>query len=473
MRIIGRETERRELQRYLESNRSEFVVVSGRRRVGKTFLIREFFNNEFAFYATGVAGGSMADQIDAFNIMLQRAGSSGNAKNWFEAFEQLKDLLESGSAKRDAVSDKLVIFIDEMPWLDTSRSRFIPALELFWNSWASARDDILLIACGSATSWVINNLLKSTGGLHNRVTGRIHLDPFTLGECEKYMSENRIEFSRTDIIMSYMIFGGIPFYLSLMDSRLGLAQNVDRLCFDDRGQLHDEFDQLFHSLFKSADRHIEIVRVLSSRQEGLDRASLISSLSIADGGTLSTTLEELQQCGFIRRYKDFTKPKRGEIIQLIDPFTLFWLRFVEKSTDEHWWSSNLNSAKIRSWTGRAFELVCLLHVRQMLAALGIWGISTDVCSWRSTKSDPGVQIDLVLNRADRVINLCEMKFSAEPFEIDKSCYSNLQHKLTAFADETGTHYPLHLTMVSPEGVKHNKYSGMVQSVINAEDLFKD
>lgn len=471
MKLIGRRTEQRELQRFAESKKSEFVVISGRRRVGKTFLVRETFNHEFAFYATGVAGGKQKDQIDAFNIMLQRVGAKGTAKNWFQAFEELKEYLETQDPIKDAQSNKMIIFIDEMPWLDTPKSRFVPALELFWNSWASARDDILLIACGSATSWVIKNLFKSKGGLHNRVTGRIHLEPFSLGECEKLFEYNQIHLSRSEIIESYMVFGGIPFYMELFDSRLGLAQNIDRLCFSDRGQLHDEFDQLFRSLFKNADRHIAIVRELSKHQEGISRGELVAELKESDGGTLSSTLEELTECGFIRKYRNFSKPKKGELIQLIDPFTLFWLRFVEGQKDEHWWSANRNSARFRSWSGRAFELVCLLHVRQMLDSLGIWGISTDVCAWKSAESDPGAQIDLVISRADNIINLCEMKYSKELFTIDKAYCANLQHKVDTFALETGTRKPLHLTMVTPEGVKQNKYAGIIQSAITAEDLF--
>lgn len=472
MRLVGRKREYRELQRYEDSNKSEFVVISGRRRVGKTFLVRETFHNEFAFYATGVTAGSFADQIDAFNIMLRRVGSNGKAVNWFEAFEELREYLENGNALRDARSGKLVIFIDEMPWMDTPRSRFLPALELFWNSWASARDDILLIACGSATSWVIKNLLRNRGGLHNRVTGMLHLEPLSLGECEKLFERNGVQMARAQIIESYMIFGGIPYYLELFDSRLGLPQNVDRLVFADRGQLHQEFDELYRSLFRNAGRHIEIVRVLSKHQEGINRSTLVEALEESDGGTLTTMLEELIQCGFIRKYRSFTKPKKGELYQLIDPFTLFWLRFVEGTTDEHWWSANRNSGRVRSWTGRAFELVCLLHVPQMLAALGIWGISTDVCAWKSEKSKPGAQIDLVLNRSDNIINLCEMKYSLQPYEIDKAYYQNLQHKIDTFVKETGTKKAPHLTLVSPEGVKSNRYSGVLQSVITSEELFE-
>ena len=473
MQLIGRKEEQRELARYCESDRSEFVVVYGRRRVGKTYLVRQFFANQFAFYATGIAGANMAAQIRGFNATLKRFGGRGDAKDWIDAFEQLRILLESGEAYRDPVGGKLVVFIDEMPWLDTPRSSFTTALDFFWNSWASARDDILLIVCGSATSWIVKNLFKNRGGLHNRVTGRIHLSPFSLGECEKMLQGNGIVLSRQEIIEAYMVFGGVPYYLELFDRRLSLDQNIDRLCFNRDGQLRNEFEELFKSLFRHADRHIAIVRSLASRESGMSRADLLDSSGLSDGGTFTNTLSELEQCGFVRGYQGYPRDKRGEMYQLIDPFTLFWLRFVERQADEHWWSVNRSSAGTRSWNGHAFELVCLLHVPQILRALGVWGVSVNACSWRSESADPGAQIDLVLDRADGVIDLCEMKWmrSGEEYAIDRAYSQALLHKMEAFSQETATDKALHIALVTPGGVKRNSHSGVVTSQITSEDLF--
>lgn len=471
MKLVGRETQRKELDRYCESPRPEFVVVYGRRRVGKTFLVREYFHNDFAFYATGVAGGRMADQLKSFNMSLERAGAPGTAGNWYEAFEQLRKLLERPDAHRDFRCGKLIVFIDEMPWFDTQRSGFLQALELFWNGWASAQPDILLIACGSATAWIVGNLLQNHGGLHNRVTGRILLDPFTLGECEEYYNTNGIVFSRHEMIESYMVFGGIPFYLDLLDSRLGLVQNIDRLCFSRGGNLRNEFDELCRSLFKHADLHIGVLRTLSSRLYGMSRDELIRGLGVSSGGTFSTVVDELELCGFLRRYRDFARKSRDEVYQIVDPFVLFWLQFVEGSTDERWWSANYGSARLRSWSGRAFEMVCLQHVPQIQRALGIWGISSDACAWRSKSPGQGAQIDLVIERADGVVNLCEMKFCDGPFAIDKAYDQVLRTKRAVFASETGTKKALHLTLVSPDGILPNMYRGTVQSVITGNDLF--
>lgn len=473
MSIVGRKREQRELARYGESPRSEFVVVCGRRRVGKTFLVREYFGNTFAFYATGVAGGNMAVQLRSFAGSLKDHGAeSGTVRDWFDAFDELRTLLQRDDVARDAVSGKRVVFIDEMPWLDTPRSNFKSALELFWNGWASAQRDILLIVCGSATSWVIDNLLKERGGLHNRVTGRLVLEPFTLAECEEYYRQNGMALTRQQVVENYMVFGGIPFYLDLMDRRLSPAQNIDRLCFSRVGALRDEFDELYRSLFKHADRHIAIVRALARRLKGMTRSQIEGHTCVASGGTLTGALEELEQCGFVRKYRDFTKRTRGAVYQLVDPFTLFYLRFMEENGDERYWMSHLGDARYRAWSGLAFEMVCLSHVEQMKAALGVSGVSVGACAWHSEKADPGAQIDLLLDRADGVVNVCEMKFSQAEFAIDRAYDLALRNKLQAFAAETGTRKALHLTLVTTYGLARNQYAGIVQNELTLDDLFQ-
>lgn len=470
--LIGRRDAQFELDRLCETLRAEFAVVTGRRRVGKTYLVREYFGYEFAFYATGVAGGNARAQRLSFNKSLREYGSTEPpARNWFEAFDQLERLLSKADVHREETGGKRVVFIDELPWLDAPRTDFVMALELFWNRWGSAQKDLLLIACGSATSWVIKNLFKNRGGLHNRVTARIHLESFTLGECEQYYRANGLELTRDQMIESYMIFGGIPYYLDLMHRRLGLVQNVDRLCFARHGALRGEFDELYHSLFKHAERHVSIVRALATKGIGLTRDEVSRLSGIANGGTLTNTLEELEACGFIRRYREYTKRKNEAIWQLIDPFTLFYLHFMEGETSERFWSENYGGGRINTWEGYAFELVCLLHVGQIRTSLGVSGVSYDASAWRSRKSDPAAQIDLVLDRADGIINLCEMKFCKETYEITKSYDGALRHKVTSFARETRTPKALHLTLVSPHGVKRNKYWGTVQAEITGDDLF--
>ena len=468
MEIIGRYEEQVALQQYVNSEKPEFVAVYGRRRVGKTFLIKEFFDNSFAFYHTGLARATKNEQLKNFNIALNHYGKMPypHTTSWMNSFRQLIHLLEH-SKKRG----KKVIFIDELSWLDTPRSGFLMALEYFWNSWASSRTDILLIVCGSATSWMINKLLKNCGGLHNRVTRRMQINPFTLSECEKFFAHKKIVMDRRSTVESYMIFGGIPFYMDMMEKRLSLAQNVDKLCFSKTGALRDEFSILYASLFKNAEKHVKVVKTLSKKAKGMIRDEIIASTGLQGGG-LTAILEELEQCGFVRKYVSFGKKNKYAVYQLIDFFTLFHIQFIEsKANYGHFWTTMSDNAHRRAWTGYAFELVCLVHEEQIKQKLGISGVLTHSASWRSLTSSPGAQIDLLIDRNDNVINICEMKYVKDEFAIDKKYAEALCNKREAFARETKTRKAIHLTMVTTYGMKQNDYHNIIQSEVKMEDLF--
>lgn len=473
MKIIGREPEQRLLSDCLASGRPEFIAVYGRRRVGKTYLIREYFNRNFAFYATGVADLNMKGQLELFRQSLLDCGGSFDCspRDWFEAFRMLRSLLEQDNVRRDPASGRIVVFLDELPWMDTPRSSFKSALDHFWNSWASSREDLVLIVCGSAASWVIDNLLRDTGGLHNRVTRQIHLQPFTLRECEQLFENNGIPMTRQQVMESYMVFGGIPYYLNCFDRRLSTAQNIDVICFQETGQLHYEFSRLYASLFRHSEKHMSIIRALASSKGGMTRAELAKEKFISDGQSLSTALMELEQCGFIRKYQVLSGVRQNWYYQVIDPFTLFSLKFMESGSIRSW-ISHVGTPGYYVWRGNAFELVCLLHVRQIKAALGIQGVESTEYSWHSRLLHPGAQIDLLIDRKDDVINLCEMKFSTEEFEIDASCEKQLQNKLDVFRSETGSKKALHLTMVTSGGLTHSAYRGCVVNEVTGDDLFR-
>ena len=471
MEIIGRAQEQERLTACLESPRPEFVAVYGRRRVGKTFLIREFFKNRFAFYASGVADGKMRAQLKSFNDSLREHGCQQRAipKDWFEAFARLRTLLESDGALREPGSGKLVVFLDELPWMDTPRSDFRAALDRFWNMWGSARPDLLLIVCGSATSWMIDNLIDDHGGFYNRVTRQMSLSPFTLAECEEYFAHSRAGMTRRQVVECYMTFGGIPYYLNLIDRKYSLAQNIDQLCFSQTGELRFEFDRLYRSLFRHSERHAAIVRALAQRSGGLLRTELAAMEGIGDGRPLTSALRELEQCGFVRQYHDFIKPKNGQVYQLIDPFSLFHLRFLD-SGEVGSWVSYYGTPGHAAWRGLAFELVCLLHVDQIKRALGISGVETREASWRA-KTSPGAQIDLLIDRRDDVISVCEMKYASEQFVISAEYAKALRAKLEAFEREVHPRKALHLTMVTMEGIARNAHSDIVQREVVADELF--
>jgi AAA+ ATPase superfamily predicted ATPase len=408
MKIVGRNTEQELLRECLFSGRPEFLAVYGRRRVGKTFLIKEYFENSFSFYATGVPNQKTAQQLKYFHQSLQQYGCPEKKApgDWLEAFSRLRKLLERDDAQKDPVSGKMVVFLDELPWMDTARSDFKGALDYFWNSWGSSREELLLIVCGSATSWIIKHILADTGGLYNRVTRTMHLQPFSLHECEEFYEANGVAMSRTQIIESYMIFGGIPYYLNEYNRRFSLAQNVDVLYFRDTGQLHFEYERLFRSLFKKSEKHIAVVEALAKRKQGLSRTQIIEETGISDGGSsLSTVLSELEQCGFIRKFSDYSKAKYGACYQLIDPFILFCNQ-TKSRKEIISWVSFTGTPGYYAWRGLAFEIVCLLHTSQLKKALGISGVDSMEYTWKSDAMKNGAQIDLLIDRRDQVVNLC-------------------------------------------------------------------
>ena len=471
--MVGRFNEKEILDQCVRSGRPEFVAVYGRRRVGKTFLIKEYFGDRFSFYATGINNQNTKGQLKAFHASLREYGSTEKTipKDWFEAFLRLKEILQNKAVKRETFSGRRLVFLDELPWMDTARSDFKSALDYFWNSWGSSQKDLMLIVCGSATSWIIKNLLADTGGFYNRVTRRIHLAPFTLRECKDLLDQNHVVMTDKQIIETYMIFGGIPFYLNMLNERFSLAQNVDALIFHEYGDLHNEYQNLFESLYKNPGRHERIISALSKSKDGLTRVELSGDPAIGDGEPLTKTLSELVECGFVRQYKNYTTPKQGCNYQLIDPFLLFSLKCRENDQISSW-QSYIHTPGYYSWRGNAFEIVCLNHIREIKTALGIAGVETGVYAWRSKKAEPGVQIDLLIDRKDGIINICEMKYSDKEYVIDKKTEEDLIRKTEAFREEVHPDKALHITLISASGVKENQYRSVAQRVINGEELLK-
>ena len=469
--IIGRKEEQQILHSAAQSENSEFVAVYGRRRVGKTYLIRETFGYKFTFQHTGLAKGNTKEQLFSFAISLRDAGYDDCPipKSWLEAFSLLSTYL------KNSTDEKKIVFLDELPWMDTPRSNFISAFEHFWNGWASARKDIVLIICGSATSWIINKVINDHGGLHNRVTKQIALQPFTLKECEMFAQSKGLEMSRYQLAECYMVFGGIPYYWSLLEKGLSLAQNIDKIIFAKNGKLSNEFDQLYASLFKSPEQYIDIVTALGKKKVGMTREEIIVAIDKYSNGALSKVLDELEYCGFIRKYNGFDKKSKQAIYQLIDNYTLFYFKFIQQNenNDEHFWSASIDSAMHRAWSGLAFERLCMAHTQQIKAALGIAGVLSNVYSWRkeADETSDGAQIDLLIDRKDQVINLCEMKYSLSEYAIDAEYEQKLRNKKSAFINATNTRKAVHLTMVTTFGIKANAHSGIVQNEITLEDLF--
>lgn len=470
--LIGREREFTLLSALETRSSSSFVAVYGRRRVGKTFLIKQAYNNQFDFHLTGIAGVNTSQQLANFHAALMNFDTSPYerppASDWFIAFQQLIQVLEASE------NAKKVVFLDELPWLDTPQSSFIPALEHFWNSWASGRDDVLLIVCGSAASWMINRLINNKGGLHNRITHRIKLEPFTLGECEKFFQSRHAVFDRYQIIQLYMALGGIPFYLEQVDTGKSAAQNINELCFSSHGLLRNEFDNLYRSLFNKAEKHVAIIEALGRRNKGLTREELIKQAKMPNGGGTTRILQELEESSFIRKYPAHGKKEKYSLYQLSDFYSFFYIKWIKGTSklDENVWLNEIDSPRQRAWSGYAFEQVCLAHIKEIKEALGISGVQTVTCSWLGNDAENGAQIDLVIDRRDQVINIFEIKFSTGLFSIDKKYAEELRNKVSVFKAQTGTRKAVFLTMITTFGLNRNEHAAsLVQNDLTMDMLF--
>lgn len=479
-KIIGRNIEIEELRHSFHSKKAEFVVLYGRRRVGKTFLVNEVFRDGFAFHHTGLSPydqerkNLMKDQLQNFQFSLMRYGLEGahRPKSWVEAFFMLQKLLERGDN-----DERQVVFIDELPWMDTPRSGFVSALEGFWNGWGCSRDNLMLIVCGSATAWIQDKLIDSQGGLYDRITNKIKVYPFTLKECEEFYREQNIRMTRRDIVESYMILGGIPYYMSYFRKGYSLPQNIDRLFFAKDAKLDDEYNRLFGSIFTSPDDYKRIVELLATRRGGYTREEIAHKMDISNGGGLTTILKALAESGFIVKYTPFTTGTTEYRYKLVDHFCRYWLKFKEPNKNSHdynlWQHSYLLPAT-NTWRGYAFEDVCFDHIPQIKNALGISGIVTEESAWNISGSEKkeGTQVDMLIKRPDNTINLCEMKYYKNVFSIDKRYHCTLENRIeTLYQYITKRNMKIHLTIITTEGVKYNEYSGIVEKALVLDDLF--
>ena len=474
--IIGRQREIALLQEIYESPRAEFVAVYGRRRIGKTYLIDKFFGDKYDFYMTGIYEGTRKEQLANFAHQLEFYShkEQKTPKDWMEALFMLRKYLETLKKEKP-----VLLFFDEMPWLDTRYSRFLKAFELFWNEWASKQDNLKLIVCGSATTWMTNTLLGNKGGLHNRVTRSIYLRPFNLAETEEFLVSRGFSMERFQIAELYMAIGGTPFYLNMLNRSLSVAQNIDELFFSSSAPLRSEYGFLFKSLFKESTLYRRVVETLAKKLKGMTRPELIEELKVEDSGYVSTVLSDLCNCDFIRKYSAFGKTDRDFMYQLTDLYSLFYLKYVKNyhGEDEHYWSHR--QMDISSWEGYAFEQVCLHHIPQIKRKLGICGILSNICTWSCRaftdaegNKQPGAQIDLIIDRGDKTINLCEMKFVNHPYSITPDYAAWLIKRRELFKQATGTKKTLHLTMITSYGVEHNAGWQNIQNEVVLDDLFK-
>ncbi len=476
--IVGREKEISELNHLYCSDKAEFVAIYGRRRIGKTFLVDEALKGKITFRHAGLspvdesnAKNNLKEQLKHFYYSLLRYGMKKTAcpKSWQEAFYMLSVLLEE-----KANGEKQVVFLDELPWMDTTRSGFITAFEGFWNTWACHRDDMMLVVCGSANSWMLDNLVNNHGGLYGRTTYEIKLKPFSLNECEKFFQAKGIAFSRYDIVQSYMILGGVPFYMGYMKRGLSLAQNIDALFFNHNAPLRDEYDRLFASVFANPGLMKAIISFLSSRRSGFTRTEILEHLNIDDSGSFGSCLKALEASDFIVSYVPYSYSKKTKYYKVTDPFCLFFLKHItdKKTISSNFWTDNATSASLNAWRGLAFENVCFVHIAQIKKALGISGVATTESAWVVSDDRDATQIDMIIERKDNIVDICEMKFYNDLFSVSKDYYKKLVRRNNIISGHISPRQTIHNVLITTDGLTYNEYSGIFQNVVTLDNLFE-
>lgn len=481
-KIIGREKEKKILSNILSLKEPEFLAIYGRRRVGKTFLIRNFFNDKGLYFeVTGQYKTSYKQQLEnyynALFIAFKITSPIPKPTSWKEALSLLTFLIKTQAENR-----KIIMFFDELPWLATQRSGLLAALDYEWNTEWSNLKNLKLIVCGSAASWVLDNIINATGGLHNRITRIIHLKPFSLGETEEYLKKRGVRLKPLQILELYMAMGGIPYYLNQIEKGKSATEIISRVCFTDDGLLFSEYDRLFRSLFKNAEVHLKIIQKIVKKGNHISKKELINSGGFSSGGGFRDKIMELVSSGFIREYVPFGKKSRDSVLKITDEYTLFFMEWIDPikrrgaiSNPDYWLNASTQQ-KYKTWTGYAYEAVCEKHIQQIIRKLGIANVAGEIGKWHffpavgSKKT--GAQIDLVIDRFDDCINICEIKFSRNEYVIDKKYARNLLNKINVFEEKTGTKKQIFLTLITTMGLKKNLYTeDLVHSEVVMNDLF--
>jgi uncharacterized protein len=474
-RLVGRQIETEQLLSKLDSNKAELVAVLGRRRIGKTFLVNEVYKPNMLFQFTGLFKSNLGDHMSRFAKRLQEAYHGKydieTPNSWFEAFDLLQQLVEDQKSK-----SKKVIFLDEFPWMATNKSKFLTAFTDFWNSFASKRKDLIVVICGSSASWMINKVLKNKGGLHNRVTERVKLNPFCLAETKQFLAHNKINYTESEITKLYMVLGGVPYYLSQINKGESVTQAIDRLCFKKDAPMQIEFNELFASLFLKSEVHKKIIEILCTNPTGLSRLNIIQKVKLKSGGSFTYVLEELIHSGFVDCFVPYGKKTNEGLYKVIDFYVLFYQKYIKRhiGTQAKVWEKLSTQASYKSWSGLAFENICMQHITQIYRALKIDGIYATHYAWyhKGSKEMSGAQIDLLIERADNIINICEIKFTQDAFIITKDYAQKLKLKLAAFKHFSKTRKALFTTFITTEKLVNNTYKqDLIQNEVLLASLF--
>ncbi|MDN3506935.1 MAG: ATP-binding protein [Simkaniaceae bacterium] len=478
--IFGRKEEIASFRSILSSKEAEFLALYGRRRVGKTFLVREFFSNKGMYVEiTGQKDGELHQQLENFSRQFSK-GFYDNIplqppKSWKEAFSLLTTHIQKIPKRQ-----KCILFFDELPWLAGRKSGFMQALDFYWNRYWSSSKNLIVIVCGSAASWMLDHLVNAKGGLHNRLTKTILLKPFNLTESSEYLKHRHVNLNTKQFCDIYMTCGGIPYYLKQIEKGKSATQNINRLCFQKDGLLYNEFDRIFPALFNHSEQHFSIIKAIASASSGISREDLLKKTKMASGGTFRKRLHELEAAGFIQAYCPYGFKRKSQFYRLIDEYVLFYLHWIYPiklkgiEQGKTYWQTKAKTPSVLSWAGYAFEMICLKHVDEIRKSLGLEGIHIEIGSYRyvpKTKSkERGVQIDLLFDREDGVITLCEIKYSQKKLVFDKSMAKQLAEKIDRFEKHFSTTKSVSLAMITMHGIKPTYWA---EELVDDEVVFEE
>jgi uncharacterized protein len=463
MQLVGRDDERELLGKLLKRNESSFAAMYGRRRIGKTYLIKTFYKKHIVFEASGLHEKDKQQQLENFSLSLFEVEKKIRTQppTWLKAFQQLKEYILSLNT-----TQKKVIFLDEIAWFETPKSGFLAALDNFWNRFCNNRKDIILVICGSAASWIINKVINDTGGLHNRVTHQILLQPFTIKETKAFLKAKKVTLVHADILKLYMTIGGIPFYLNYIEKGTSVDAYINKLFFGKKPILPNEFKNLYASLFQHSEIHVAIVQALATKNKGLTRNEILEASKLNTGGGFTKALQELLLCDFVREITPIENKKTDALYRLVDEFTIFYYKFLANTKNTQNWQQFATTQAYSIWQGFSFENFVLKHLHIIKKQLGIQGIVTTDYSWlkKGNKTNKGAQIDMVIDRADNCINIIEAKFYKGNFTLTKPAADNLENKKQIFRETTATKKNIFTTLVTLHGAAQNAY--FLQSVTN-------
>ena len=493
MEIIARKREKQILESVLRSKSSELVCVYGRRRIGKTYLVRNFFescDNVIYFELTGQKQESgeyapLKYQLANFKYQFERTFDRDipQPTSWQNAFTVLRKETERF---KDSTS-KLILFFDELPWLCSPRSGFFEALDQAWNTTFERQPNVKVIVCGSAASWMLKKIIHAKAGFSRRITHKIRLTLFSLKETKEYLLFKGFDLSSRSVAEIFMMLGGIPYYLNFMSPHKSIYQNIEDECFDINGRLVDEYAIIFNSLFKNSENHKKVVEYIASKHKGVLLEELTGKFSSLKGGSLSRILDNLVSSSFIKKTPPLYNEAKGTIYRLIDEFVLFHLKWIKpaprsifESPSTLYFQNRAQSNSFKSWRGFAFERLCLKHEYQIRQSLGIHKILSipSMVYFYDQQGKRSSQIDLLFERADNVISICEIKHSESEYELTKADVNSLMRKKEDLrrylALKKKTQKDIHIVYVTTNGVYLNKYFHQLQpSVVKLDDLFQN